>query len=49
MVTAIRLTYEDYANTPEGERYELIDGELIMSASPNLAPPETTRRNWATL
>ena len=30
-----KLTYEDYAATPEGERYELIDGVLIMVASPN--------------
>ena len=36
MVTAVRLTYQDYAKTPEDGRYELIDGELIMSASPNL-------------
>ena len=36
MVTAVRLTYQDYANTPDDERYELIDGELIMSAGPNL-------------
>jgi hypothetical protein len=24
----IKLTYEDYAKTPDDERYELIDGEL---------------------
>ena len=37
MVTevAARLTYEDYAKTPEDERYELINGELIMVAAPN--------------
>ena len=34
MVTRAKYTYEDYLNTPEGERYELIDGELIP-ASPN--------------
>lgn len=28
-----KLTYEDYKNTPEDERYELIDGELIMAAA----------------
>ena len=33
--TAVRLTYEDYANTPDDERYELINGELIMVAAPN--------------
>ncbi len=31
-----KLTYEDYAKTPEWERWELIDGVLIMSAAPNL-------------
>ena len=34
--TAVRLTYEDYANTPDDERYELIEGELIMAAAPNI-------------
>ena len=29
-----KLTYADYAKTPEGERWELIDGELIMPPSP---------------
>ena len=35
MVTKAKYTYEDYLNTPEGERYELLDGELILLASPN--------------
>ena len=35
MVTTAKYTYEDYLNTPEGERYELIDGELILVSSPN--------------
>ncbi len=35
MTTKARYTYEDYLNTPEGERYELLDGELILVASPN--------------
>lgn len=30
-----KLTYDDYAAMPEGDRYELIDGVLIMVASPN--------------
>lgn len=34
MVTATRLTYQDYINTPDDERYELIDGELIMAPGP---------------
>ena len=32
-----KLTYEDYAKTPEGERWELIDGELTMPPSPREA------------
>ena len=32
-----KLTYEDYAQTPAGERWELIDGELSMVPSPNRA------------
>ena len=30
----IKLTYRDYANTPDDERYELLDGELIRMPSP---------------
>ena len=37
MVTAAKLTYQDYLNTPGDERYELLDGELILIASPNMA------------
>ena len=31
------LTYEDYLKTPDDERWELLNGELIMVASPNTA------------
>ena len=31
-----KLTYEDYAKTPDDERWELIDGELIPMASPTV-------------
>ena len=31
-----KLTYDDYAKTPDDERWELIDGELIMAAAPNI-------------
>ena len=34
--TAI-LTYEDYINAPDDERYELLEGELVMIAAPNIA------------
>ena len=30
----IKLTYEDYCNAPEDERYELLDGELVIVPSP---------------
>lgn len=29
-----KYTYEDYLKTPEDQRYELIEGELIMTPSP---------------
>ena len=30
------VTYEDYHDLPDDERYELIDGELIMAAAPSV-------------
>ena len=35
MVTTPRLTYEDYAALEGDERYELLDGELMLVVSPN--------------
>ena len=35
-----KLTYADYCRTPDGERYELLDGELVMSPSPRLPHQE---------
>ncbi len=38
MVTAppaLKYTYADYCLTPDDERYELLDGELVMSPAPN--------------
>jgi len=32
---SIRLTYEDYLDFPDGQRWELIDGEAFMVPSPN--------------
>ena len=32
---AVKLTYEDYCAAPADERYELLDGELIMVPAPN--------------
>ncbi len=31
------LTVEDYRATPEGARYQLVEGELIMAPAPNIA------------
>ena len=32
----VKFTYEDYLTTPADERYELLDGDLIMVTAPNL-------------
>ena len=33
--TRPKFTYADYLNAPDDARYELLDGELIMSPAPN--------------
>jgi len=33
---AVKFTYEDYQHTPDDQRYELLDGELIMAPAPNV-------------
>ena len=33
---AVKFTYEDYQHTPDDQRYELLDGELIMAPASNL-------------
>ncbi len=32
--STIKRTYTDYSRTPDDERYELLDGELVMAPSP---------------
>ena len=32
----VKFTYEDYETTPEDQRYELLDGDLIMVPAPNV-------------
>ena len=34
---AAKLTYADYLDVPGDQRYELIDGDLIVVGSPNIA------------
>ena len=41
---AAKLTYEDYRKTPEDERCELLDGELVMAATPNIAHQRVSGR-----
>ena len=37
------VTYEDYCNMPEDERYEIIDGEPIMVAAPRRVHQASSR------
>ena len=41
---AAKLTYEDYRKTPDHERWELLNGELIMPPSPGTAHQRVSRR-----
>ncbi len=34
LTTRIKMTYNDYAMLPDEQRYELIDGELLMTPAP---------------
>ena len=38
-----KLTYEDYRKTPDDERWELLDGELVMAPSPTTAHQKVSR------
>ena len=33
---AFKFTYEDYRTAPPDKRYELLDGELLLTPAPNL-------------
>lgn len=44
-----KLTYEDYCNAPEDERYELLDGELLIIPSPKEAHQKSLLKLSATL
>ena len=36
MQDAVRHTYKDYCATPDDERYELLNGNLMMVPAPNM-------------
>ena len=38
-----KLTYEDYRKTPDDERWELLDGELVMAPSPTTIHQRVSR------
>ena len=40
----VKLTYEDYRNAPGDDRCELLDGDLVMVAAPNLKHQKVQRR-----
>ncbi len=42
MITKAKLTYRDYLDMPGEDRFELIDGELILVGSPNRAHQMTS-------
>lgn len=31
-----KFTYKDYANAPEGKRYELLGGDLVVVPAPSI-------------
>lgn len=40
----VALTYDDYRRMPEGERYELLEGDLQMTPAPNPRHQRISRR-----
>ena len=36
----LKFTYDDYRTTPEDKRYELLDGDLLLTPTPNLKHQE---------
>jgi Uma2 family endonuclease len=47
--TEVKFTYNDYRTTPEDERYELLEGELVMVPAPNFAHQNISAHLEATL
>ena len=45
----VKFTYEDYLTTPEDERYELLDGDLMMVPAPNVKHQRVSARLYVQL
>ncbi len=43
-VTKKKYTYDDYLKTPDDERYELIEGELLMTPAPKTEHQRISRK-----
>ena len=41
---AIKFTYQDYRNAPEDKRYELLDGDLVMTPAPRVSHQRVVRK-----
>ena len=42
--SAIKFTYADYRNTPGDKRYELLDGDLVMTPAPGVRHQRVVRK-----
>ena len=42
----IKFTVKDYMSTPEGERYQLLDGEMILAPAPYIRHQRILGRLW---
>ena len=42
--TRRKFTYEDYRNTPDDVRYELLDGELVVVPAPSMFHQTTSKK-----
>ena len=40
----LKFTWQDYCATPDDERYELLDGDLLLTPAPNLKHQRAQRR-----
>jgi Uma2 family endonuclease len=45
----IKFTVKDYMSIPEGKRYQLLDGEMILAPSPNINHQRILSRHWRAL